>query len=457
MKLDQLVRDNAPAVVHEAAIALYNARLYRQRRGPGFNESVQEFNRVRAMSGAGRRIYAERRLEQFLRHASASPFHEERFRSVGFEDPRSQEVGTLPLMSKSDLVQHLEAIRSPRLRGAPLVSYTGGTTGASTKVYYDQRDVIERQAFLEIFRSEHGWRRGMPTAWFSGKDLLSERDRRAGRLWKWDRLQKILYVSTFDINAKTAPLIWDEIVRREVSCMVGFPSSMLQLMAGNPEILGGIGVIFPTAEVVTDHFRTVASDILGARVADQYASSEGAPFITECGAGSLHLREETGLFEVIDSDGRPSDEGEMVVTPFHTRGTPLVRYRIGDRVQLRPGEWMCPCGLEGRVAAELHGRAGDFAIASDGTEINLGNLSNATKGVSGIVKFQVHQAEAGSAKVLVESTRSFDARARELFIQQLAARFGESTRLELEECEVIPLAPSGKFRLVVKESAGRAG
>src|SRR5690606_30137882 len=90
--------------------------------------------------------------------------------------------------------------------------------------------------------------------------------------------------------------------------------------------------------------REVIGEVFGCRLVDQYASSEGAPFILECPSGRLHVHPLTGLFEVLDENGVPAREGEMVVTSFTTRGTPLIRYRIGDRLRLALPEERCTCG-----------------------------------------------------------------------------------------------------------------
>ena len=38
---------------------------------------------------------------------------------------------------------------------------------------------------------------------------------------------------------------------------------------------------------------------------NQYASSEGAPFIIECKEGNLHLELQSGVFEVLDENDKP--------------------------------------------------------------------------------------------------------------------------------------------------------
>src|SRR5699024_5910576 len=98
--------------------------------------------------------------------------------------------------------------------------------------------------------------------------------------------------------------------------------------------------IFPTAETVTPGNRDLLERVFNCRVYDQYASSEGAPFITECSLGSLHIEMSSGFFENLPG----SDE--VLVTSFQTHGTPLIRYRIGDSIKMNHTA-SCRCGREG--------------------------------------------------------------------------------------------------------------
>ena len=86
--------------------------------------------------------------------------------------------------------------------------------------------------------------------------------------------------------------------------------------------------------------RSLQTRFGGARIRSIYAASEaiiGPDFAEDHDVYSwdqdrLHL-------EVLDANGRVNDrgEGELLVTRRHGEATPLVRYRLGDRVDLSPG------------------------------------------------------------------------------------------------------------------------
>ena len=83
---------------------------------------------------------------------------------------------------------------------------------------------------------------------------------------------------------------------------------------------------------------------LGAEVFSYYGSSETSALGIECAAhAGIHLFGSRTLFEV-ERGGNAPDHGELIVTTLVQRALPLLRYRLGDLVRLRPGA--CACGLE---------------------------------------------------------------------------------------------------------------
>ena len=88
---------------------------------------------------------------------------------------------------------------------------------------------------------------------------------------------------------------------------------------------------------------------LGARVFDHSGMTELGPTGFGCAAGGgLHLVQSEFVFEV-------SPEGELIATNLGRWGSPLIRYRTGDRVEL--SEKPCPCGSQfAKLAGGILGR-----------------------------------------------------------------------------------------------------
>jgi phenylacetate-CoA ligase len=96
----------------------------------------------------------------------------------------------------------------------------------------------------------------------------------------------------------------------------------------------------------------------GARAFDHAGMTEMGAYGYECEAqAGLHVNESEFIAEVIDPrTGAAADEGELVLTNLGRVGSPLVRYRTGDRV--RRASAPCGCGrtfvrLEGGILGRL--------------------------------------------------------------------------------------------------------
>jgi len=96
----------------------------------------------------------------------------------------------------------------------------------------------------------------------------------------------------------------------------------------------------------------------GARAYDHAGMTELGAYGYECEAqAGLHVNESEFIAEVIDpATGAPAAEGELVLTNLGRAGSPLVRYRTGDRVRLATTP--CACGrtftrLEGGILGRL--------------------------------------------------------------------------------------------------------
>ena len=79
-----------------------------------------------------------------------------------------------------------------------------------------------------------------------------------------------------------------------------------------------------------------------------------------------HVQSEGVFVEVVDDRGRPCAPGEVgrvLVTPLHNLAMPLIRYDIGDAVELGPP---CPCGRGLPVLRRILGRTQNMLVLPSG-------------------------------------------------------------------------------------------
>ncbi len=103
-----------------------------------------------------------------------------------------------------------------------------------------------------------------------------------------------------------------------------------------------------------------------ARCFDHYGMTEVGAVGFECLAqpGGMHLNESEFIAEILDpatGETAAEGEGELVLTNLGRAGSPVIRYRTGDRVRLVTAP--CPCGRTfARLDGGVLGRVDDMVV-----------------------------------------------------------------------------------------------
>jgi len=451
-KAKDFIYEISPNWFQNSLISFYNYQHNRKRYSDAYEKSKQWFkeNEFKSLDEL-LEIQNQRFLEFYNYVKQNSSYYGKRFQELNDSEIKSiQDISKLPIFSKEDIRANFKELITVAKKNA-YVSKTGGTTGKSLEIFYTWDDFQERIAILDYFRERFGYKYGKKTAWFSGKNLLTERDRKRSRYWKTDYINNIRYYSTFDINPTSYKYYIDNINAYQPEFIVAFPSSIHDLarlaMNNNYPLKCKPKVVFPTAEALVEDEVELMEKYFGCKLRDQYASSEGAPFITECDKGKLHYELLSGVIEVLDEDGLPAQEGEMIVTAFGTKGTPLIRYRIGDRLKF--DDKTCSCGRNTPVVEKIIGRINDYIYSNETGKINLGNLSNCVKYVHGVIKFQAIQDSLTEITFNLQVDKEeYKKKDEQMFMQELRNRLGEKISLNINYVENIPREKSGKFQMI---------
>lgn len=439
---ESLIRCN-PHFIQNLAVTLFNVYQYKIRHGGSYSNFRKYYQRAESFS--------QKELEQEINVKKNEFFAYVVNNSRWYQDVKLDDLNQVEILEKKDIINNLDKIKTIS-ESVGIVSLTGGTTGASMKVIYTKKDMQERFAILDHFRAQHGYRLGKKTAWFSGKNLITQRDIEKDICSHYDFVNKIRFYSTFLINEKNFDVYWKSLNEFQPEFLVGFPSSVFEICqiakSKGLKYTGKIKVFFPTAETVLAEHRQVISEVLGCKLVDQYASSEGAPFILECSAGNLHTHPLTGIFEVVDDDLKPARSGQMLVTSFTTHGTPLIRYQIGDSLTLADPSKQCSCGSIFPFVERIDGRTNDYILSPTHGKVNLGNISNSTKDTKGIVCFQIIQKKIDHIQIYIVINKEFDSVQESNFVSALRERIGDTVQLDINYVDRIEKEKSGKFRIV---------
>lgn len=232
-----------------------------------------------------------------------SSFYRKFYKDIKYPLESLEDLETLPILEKEILKQNLKEIYVSN----EVASFTGGTTGASMKVYFTAHDMQKRMATLDYFKYKtSGFKNNkMWRASFTGKHIIPLKNKNPRHPFRINIPAKQLLFSSFHITEENIPFYIKSLNKYQPQSIDGFFSSILDIaeyMNRNNIKLNYTPLgIYPTSETVTDVGKEEIKKAFGCQVYNQYASSEGAPFITECKNGVLHIDQSSGIFEVEDS------------------------------------------------------------------------------------------------------------------------------------------------------------
>jgi len=402
------------------------------------------------------RDFQLQRLREVVRHAAESvPGHARRFaeHGVGPEELRSlEDLRRFPTMGKEDLRG------DPRdflARGIPeerlqLVT-SGGTTGIPTAFYHlAQRNEEVTRAFRLAMWGRIG---------FSFERRILDLTASFGEPFGYVPQRRSLYVSISYLGRDGVDAWLDRARRFRPEYILGLPSTVV-LLAQLLRERGAVddfrfrGVV-AGSEVMYPWQREYISETFGCRVLSWYGMAETAGFAAGCEhSDEFHFFPEAGVVELLDDGGSPvtreGEEGEIVLTGFHTPATPFIRYRTGDRGVL--GARSCPrCGRNYPLLREIAGRRQEFLVAANGRRVPNSALNVHHDLFHEVRSYQFHQDTPGRVELRIVRGGGYleatTAEVREQMLRQLGAGF----ELEVRFVDDIPRTGRGKHRFIVQE------
>lgn len=443
--MKQKIYNELPWLFKNLLVTIYNFRFFKIY-GYEYKEKLNEASEFYHNKSRKELIEIQRkRLVEFWNNARKN----NKFYSkpeYDFEINSVEDLKKLPILTKEDLRR--EDIKSGYHDQNLIKGNTGGSTGKSLEFYMTQSDFIQRQATLNFFRGMYGYKVGSKIGWFSGKEIITDKEVLRDKFWVKDYLNNITYFSTFHLSDSSLDSMIDEINNSGIEFLSGFPSAIYDLAKqwekSNKPITTKIKAIFPTAEPLHGYQKQFLQEFFNCHVPDQYASSEGTHFIYECPEGNLHYDVTTGVFESISEDSN-----EVLVTSFTTNEMPLIRYRIGDEIDFSNSNEQCKCGTYMPVVNSISGRSVAYVYSKERGRITVSNISNVVKYLKVIDNIQLIQINEDLVKVKVALDLSIDRKdILDKLEYELRYRLGDVINLEYEFMDRIPTEPNGKYLMI---------
>ncbi|MDZ7833626.1 MAG: hypothetical protein U5L07_17910 [Desulfobacterales bacterium] len=224
------------------------------------------------------------------------------------------------------------------------------------------------------------------------------------------------------------------------NAMYQFALSLERLGLDGKEI--GASVVICTGEILFQYQKEKIEQVTGARVVNEYGSTENGIIAFECEYGTMHLLP-TVHVDIMDPD--QAGFGEIAVTELNSRSVPFIKYKIGDRGRvLNPG---CKCGRPFEELEIREGRVDDFIVCPNGDVVYDAILAYILKDYA--IQFRAYQDKKGFIKIDIIPKSSFD----EVIEQKVKARLrkylGNEMQIDFNVVDRILPDKSGKLRYFI--------
>ena len=394
------------------------------------------------------------RLETAIRQTATAPFYASTEWQAAFA-LRSPHLTDLPRITKSQLREHspegfLPAeVNLKDLLASGLIEEesTSGTSGASVRVVFgktwwgeQERRALVRNPFLAgLFGEKPSLRRAvLTTPGCSGVSCYN----------RWLNLEQRTLGDSLFVNQSRIPFTLGE---EKLAGMAKEVADWAPAFLDVDPVHGAWfalhcerqGLRFPSLRFILTSYeytsvvhRAIMERVFGVPVINLYGSSETGHLLVEHD-GAMLPSPETAVLESTAPDGI----GELLVTTLTNPYLPLVRYEIGDFVEVSADGFA------------VHGRKRDALRSATGRILTTRLIDQCFADVAGVAHYQLRQKADGSAHLfLLPAVEGDDlATAQAKLASELSSLLGAP--VTTESVGLIAPEDSGKFRLTVREAA----
>jgi phenylacetate-coenzyme A ligase PaaK-like adenylate-forming protein len=362
------------------------------------------------------------RLRTLVRAAKArSAWHRERLADVDPEGLREEDLQSLPVMTKDDLMtnwddvvtddcltlalveSHIESLtKDAYLLDRYHAVASGGSSGRRGVFVYDWD--AWTLCYLEVMRWAFRAIMNDPELAAAPPVVASIASQPASHMGS--SVVQTFTNPSLPIHRFPISLPMEEIVtglnKVQPTFLQGFPSA-LYLLAH--EARKGNLCISPmnvsaSSEPLWPEIRAALEKTWDAPVGNLWGTSEGgAATAISCGQGSgMHLPDDLLIIDPVDEEGNPVPPGvasaKVYLTNLYNPALPLIRYEITDEVTLL--EEPCPCGSAHRRVDDIQGRLHECFAYPGGITVHPLIFRSPLSRERNVVEYQIRQTVSGA-------------------------------------------------------------
>lgn len=326
-------------------------KLGQQWRNPSINSWFSFLKRSESWSLEDLEAYQLEKLKELIKFAyDHSLFYKKHFDDHHFsvsEISSLEDIHKIPTISKRDLLDHTQEIHTQYSFKKLIKATTSGSSGES--LVFNREEEADSFNRAAIFRG-YSWYNVNPwekNGYFWGFNFSFKEKVKTKIL---DILQHRFRI--FSYEKKSFQQFVNKL--KNTKYIHGYSSMLFQtaklINERGLEKPKNIKMIKGTSEKIFDTYQEEVQKAFGLKIISEYGATESGIIAFECPQGNMHLNMEGVLVEEVNE--------EILVTNLQMKSFPIIRYQLGDYIQLASKEEICSCGKNHRILKEVTGRVG---------------------------------------------------------------------------------------------------
>lgn len=392
--------------------------------------------------------FRDKRLHRMIKHCyDTVPYYTKCFDEGGI-DPKSirylDDLKVLPILTKEQVNKRPEQFLSTAYPKKYLISaHTSGTTGAGFKFKTTQRAICEQWAVWWRYRRKLGIEFGTVSANF-GTRFIVPAEQKKPPFWRYNKPCHQVYFSAFHEKPEYLRYYIQEIKKRKISWIHGYPSLLTELAnevvkENDLQMKKQIKFVTIGAENLLEHQAARMEEAFGEHVYQHYGLSEGVANFSENPDKQIMVDEDFAAVEFIEDEYCQ----RIIGTNLTNYAMPLLRWDTKDTAEVQEDR------TEGRMISSIDGRIEDYVTLPNGRKI--GKLDHVFKDAVHLREVQIRQDKDYNINVRIVPRDNDYHKDIKLAAELFKRTLGVDIEIVFEVVDKIEKSKSGKLRFIVSD------
>lgn len=361
-------------------------------------------------------------------------------------DNVKEKMKHLPIINKVIIKEHLSELHNPDNKENVTMGHTSGTTGGGLIFPTTQACENKQWAVWWRYRRALGIQLDTWCGWFGGRSIIPLSNKKPP-YWRINQPGRQVMYSSYHLNLDTVQFYYDDIKKRKLTWLHGYPSSCsliasLIIEKGLEPIKSVKWITTGAENLLEHHIQMMKKAFPNAMIRNHYGLSEGVANFSQDKQGRWHIDYDFSYPEFIPVDKNEPSICHIVGTNFNNKAFPLVRYDTGDLAKIRWNDG-------NPEIIEIYGRQEDYIELPNG--VKLGRLDHIFKDCVNIKEAQIHQIRLDLIELKVVKGTHYTDKDEVLLKKEASSRFGMDVELIITYCDRIERTKAGKVRFVLSD------